>query len=88
MITTAFLSTLNFFFGLIVSVFPEGDGFPQLVHTAAQQVGGYVGILDPIFPIDTLYQIIVLVIVIEIAILSFKSFKWIISHLPFVGGRG
>jgi len=88
MITTAFLAIVNYFFQLIVSVFPAGNGFPAQVHTASQQIGGYVGILDPIFPIDTLYQIIILVIVIEIAILGFKSLKWVISHIPFVGGRG
>jgi len=88
MITTAFLAIVNYFFQLIVNVFPVGNGFPSQVHTASQQIGGYVGILDPIFPIDTLYQIIILVIVIEIAILGFKSLKWVISHIPFVGGRG
>jgi len=88
MITTAFLSIVAYFFELIISVFPQGTGFPAQVHTASQQIGGYVGILDPIFPIDTLYQIIILVIVIEIAILGFKSLKWVISHIPFVGGRG
>jgi len=88
MITTAFLAIVNFFFQLIVSVFPAGTGFPPIVHTSAQQIGGYVGILDPIFPVDTLYQILILVIVIEIAILGFKSLKWVISHIPFVGGRG
>lgn len=88
MIVTAFLNILTYFLELIVLVFPEGEGFPDVVHTSAQQVGGYVGILDPIFPIDTLYTIITLVIVIEIAILGFKSLKWLLSHIPFVGGRG
>jgi len=88
MIVSAFLNIINFFFELIVSVFPSGTGFPASVHSSAQMVGGYVGILDPIFPIDTLYQVITLVIVIEIAILGFKSLKWLMSHIPLVGGRG
>lgn len=88
MITTAFISILNFFLGTIVYVFPVGSGFPQIVHDSASLVGGYVGILDPIFPIDTLYQIILLLIGIEVAIFSFKTLKWLLSHIPFVGGRG
>jgi len=88
MIVAAFLTILNYFLQLIVAVFPSASGFPSQVHVAAQQIGGYVGILNPIFPIDTLYQIITLVIIIEIAILGFKSFKWLISHIPFIGGRG
>jgi len=88
MITSAFLSIVNFFLNLIVGLFPSGTGFPSQVHTASQTVGGYVGIFDPIFPLDTLYQIIILVIIIEIAILGFKSIKWLVSYIPFVGGRG
>jgi len=88
MIISAFLLIINYFIQLIVSVFPVGNGYPQQVHEAASTLGGYVGILNPIFPIDTLYQILLIVISIEIAILGFKSFKWLMSHLPFVGGRG
>jgi len=88
MITTAFITIVDYFFQLIVNVFPTGNGFPPQVHIASQQIGGYVGMFDPIFPVDTLYQIIILVITIEIAILGFKSLKWVISHIPFVGGRG
>jgi len=88
MITASLLSIVNYFLSLIINVFPLGTGFPQIVHTASSQIGGYVGILDPIFPIDTLYQIIILLIGIEIAILGFKSLKWLMSHIPFVGGRG
>lgn len=88
MIVTAFISILSFFLGLIIEVFPTGNGFPDIVHTSATQIGGYVRILDPIFPVDTLYQIIVLLIVIELSILGFKSIKWLMSHIPFIGGRG
>jgi len=88
MITTAFLAILNTFLELLVAVFPQGTGFPNVVHESATLVGGYVRTLDPILPVDTLYQILVLVVTVEIAILGFKSFKWLISHIPFVGGRG
>jgi len=88
MIITAFLNILDGFLNLLVFVFPAGSGFPQAVHDAASQVGGYVGILDPIFPIDTLYTILGLVIIIEVAILGFKSLKWLLSFIPFIGGRG
>jgi len=88
MITTAFLAILNSFLELLVAVFPQGDGFPNEVHQGATLVGGYVRTLDPLLPVDTLFQILVLVVAVEIAILSFKSFKWLISHIPFVGGKG
>jgi len=88
MITTAFFTILNYILSLIVGLFPTGNGFPQSVHDSASLIGGYVGILDPIFPIDTLYQIILIIIGIEIAIFGFKTFKWLLSHVPFIGGRG
>jgi len=88
MITDTFLAIVQFFLEKMLLLFPNGSGFPPAVHTSAQTVGGYVGILSPVFPIETLYQVLVYIIVIEIAILGFKSLKWLLSHVPFVGGRG
>lgn len=88
MIIDAFLSILTFFLDLMVNVFPTGNGFPQDVHTSAQYIGGYARALDPLIPFDTLGQVILLLITVELAILGFKTFRWLLSHVPFIGGRG
>jgi len=88
MITSALI---YFGFGvatLILAIFPSSTGFPSEVQTAVDYIAGYVAILDPLFPIATMLQILTLVITFELAVFGFKGVKWIISHLPMVGGRG
>jgi len=71
-----------------ISWFPLSSGFPSSVYTAVSSLGGYTGILQPLVPFSTLAQCVALIITVELLILSFKSLKWIISHIPFLGGRG
>jgi hypothetical protein len=72
----------------VLLVFPNSAGLPAEVGQAFQWIGGYVGILDPIIPIPTLATILSLVISLELFIFGFRTFRWLISHLPFVGGKG
>ena len=76
------------FLHYIITLFPSGTGFPSEVHTAVSTLGGYLHILDPLVPITTLLSCVSLIFGVEIAILGFKTVKWLISHIPFVGGRG
>jgi len=73
---------------LVIQILPESTGFPAEVNTAVTSLGGYVGILDPIFPISTLATVVGLVFSTELAIFMFKNSKWIIGHIPWVGGKG
>lgn len=88
MITTAIVNLAYYLVTLILGVFPAAAQFPAAVHTAAQTIGGYFHMLDPIVPTDTFVTVFSLAIAVEVAIFGFKSFKWIISHLPFIGGNG
>jgi len=72
----------------IIGLFPDSVGFPEEAHTAMTSLGGYLGIWSPILPIDTLLTVVTLTLSVEIGIFGFKTLKWIISHLPWVGGRG
>lgn len=88
MITETLLTISNFVISIIINLFPAGTGFPSSVHTAASYLGQNVGFLNPIIPLETLQQILLLIIGIEILIFTFKTVKWAVSFLPFVGGRG
>lgn len=88
MITDVFLKIVHFLLQLISQLFPSGIGFPEAVHTAAETIGGYARTLDPVLPFDTLYTVLVLTITVEIAVFTFRGFRWMISHLPLIGGRG
>jgi len=88
MITTAIINLGYLLVSFIIDLFPAGSGFNTDVHTAASTIGGYLQIIDPIVPTASLFPALSILIVVELAIFGFKSLKWIVSHLPFVGGRG
>ena len=82
---------INFIFTIlqtIIGALPIGGGLPTEVHTAGTFFGNYLAILDPLVPISTLGTIIGLIITFELALFAFKTIKWLISYIPFVGGRG
>jgi len=88
MIISALIYLGAFIAQTILLVFPNSSGFPSEVDSAVSFLAGYVGILDPLVPMDTLLQVLTLVIVYELAIFAFKGFRWLFSHVPLVGGKG
>lgn len=88
MILSALIILATFLVETILFIFPASTGFPAEVSSAVSFIGGYVGIFDPLIPMSTVGQILSLVIVFELAVFGFKAFKWMISHIPLVGGRG
>ena len=88
MITNVFISLGYSIVSFFISLFPAGTGFPSSIHSAFSSLGGYLHILDPIFPISVLLTCVTMIFVVEIALFGFKTFKWIVSFIPFVGGSG
>lgn len=88
MITNAFLTISYSILHWLINILPTSTGFPQEAHTAMESLGGYLGIWSPVLPISTLATVVSFVLAVEVGIFSFKSVKWIISHIPIVGGRG
>jgi len=88
MIITAFINILVYLMETAISLFPFGEGLPVEVHESATYIGSYAKTFDAILPINTLFTVLTILITVELIILTFKSFKWLISHIPFIGGRG
>jgi hypothetical protein len=88
MITTAIVNLGYLLVSGIISIFPAGAGFPTAVHTALQSLGAYFQLLDPLVPTGQMITVLTIVFGVELAIFGFKTLKWLISHIPFVGGRG
>lgn len=88
MIPNAFINLAYFLVTSIIGVFPTGSGFPASIHTGAIYIGGYLGMIDALVPIYALVPVMALLFGFEIAVFGFKTLKWIISHIPFIGGRG
>jgi len=72
----------------LIGILPNSIGFPTEAHTAMSGLGGYLAIWSPILPMATMLTVITLVFGVEIGIFSFKGIKWIISHIPWIGGKG
>jgi len=88
MIGDFLLSIVYWFLASIIGLIPASTGFPSDVFTAASTIGGYAGILSPIIPLGTLATVVGLAFSAEIAIFGFKTLKWILAHIPFIGGKG
>lgn len=76
------------FLNFIVGLFPLSSGFPPEVHTASLALGGYLGILSPMVPLETLATVVGLIFAVELSIFGFKTFKWLFGHVPLFGGKG
>jgi len=87
MITDALISIALFVADLIIGILPSGGTLPASVHSAAASLGGYLAVFDPLVPVGTLISALTLVFSVEIGIFAFRSARWIISHLPFIGGK-
>jgi len=82
------LQTVYNFISFIIGLFPVGTCFPTEVHSAFTTLGSYVGIIDVFVSLDTLLWCLTFVFSVEIIIFGFKTIKWVISHIPFIGGKG
>lgn len=88
MIPNAIISIAYSLLHWLIGILPASTGFPPEAHTAMQGLGGYAGIWSPILPLATLATVVTLVFSVEIGIFGFKGIKWIISHIPWIGGKG
>lgn len=87
MITDALINLAYSVVSGIINLFPAGGTFPAEVHTASTAIGQYFTLLSPIIPISTVATVISLIFTIEIAIFSFKTLRWLMTYIPFVGGK-
>jgi len=85
---TGLLNLVYYFLNFLINLFPQGGGFPSEVHDAFATLGSYFGIIDVFVPISLITFSLATVFGVEIAIFGFKTLKWIISHIPWIGGKG
>lgn len=88
MIVSSFIVFVTYLLSLVVGLFPTSTGFSSGFSTAASQMSGYVGLINTLLPVDTLAIAISTLVTVQLSVFGFKSFKWLLSHLPIVGGRG
>jgi len=85
---TLILTVVYSFLAFLIGILPTSAGFPTEVHSAFSTLGGYIGVMDVFIPISILLWCLTAVFGVEIALFTFKTIKWLISHIPFLGGKG
>lgn len=88
MITDAFISLPYAFLSMLIGFFPASQGFPVEVIQSAELIGSKIGIFEPVMPIATLSLVLGVLFSAQLGMWSWKTFKWVISHIPYFGGRG
>ena len=88
MILTTFLLLPYYFLAFIIGLMPASEGFPPEVLAGANAVGAKIGIFGPVMPVATLSTVLGLLFGAQLGIWAWKTFKWVMSHIPWIGGRG
>jgi len=88
MITNFLLQSAYWVLEKIASWFSLSTGYPAIVGTSMTQLGGYYQSWNGILPITTLNVLLLLSIALRIVIWQWKNIKWLMSHIPFIGGHG
>jgi len=83
-----FIRIALWFVQSLIGFLPTSTGFPPEIASAFASIGGYADIFSPLIPWATMTIVVGLAFSVEIAIFGFKTLKWVISHLPFIGGKG
>lgn len=85
MITDSIILLGQSFLSYVIGLLPSSSGFPDSVLSAAEYIGGYLGVVSPLLPIGTLATVITLVLTAELAIFGFKTIRWLLGYVPFIG---
>lgn len=88
MITDLFIQLVYWFVNGLINLFPVGTGFPPIVASSASLIGGYASTFSPLIDFPQLAAAVALLFVVELGVFGFKTLKWVLSHLPFIGGAG
>jgi len=72
-----FFYLLNSTISWLISLFPAYEGLPAGFSTAVATFSGNVRSFECVFPLDTLWDILVLNFWIALALLVFRFFRWV-----------
>lgn len=84
---TSFLLTILFDL-ILIPLLPltalDDVVIPPDLANAIQNVQGFISSVDPIFPVATLIIILGIVVLIEVAIFTYKGIMWVIKKIPTI----
>jgi len=81
MITNFLLSILSAFVNGVVSFLPVGS-LPTEISSALATMWGYVNLFSYVVAVDTLIQVVGLVLVFDLVVMAWHFINWIIRKIP------
>jgi len=87
MITDTIINIAYHSLNSLIGLLPYGQGLPTEVHSAVTALGAYFGLLNSLVPMQTLATVVALVFAFELILFGFKTTRWLISYIPFLGGK-
>lgn len=81
MITTFLLNILYNFLETILSFLPTGQ-LPSAISTSIVNIWGFVNAFSYVIALDTLLQVLLLVLAFDLVLLLWHLIQWIIRKVP------
>lgn len=88
MITGFFINLVGYVLSYLVAKLPTSTGFPDEMVDGFDYLASFGSLLNTLLPVTTLSLALGILILVDNSAFGFKTFKWVISHLPFIGGKG
>lgn len=80
MITSFFLNIFTTIFGYFVGLLPDANLPTQITDTLAK-IGGIIGLFAWLFPVDTIYEVVVIGIILEATIFTLRWGIWLYNKI-------
>jgi len=87
MITDFFLRLPYYFLSWFIGLLPAAKPLPGDIMASAQLIGTKIGIFEPVMPLVALSSALGILFSAQVAIWTWQGFKWLSSHIPFIGGH-
>jgi hypothetical protein len=81
MISSILLIIFYSFLSFVIGFFPSWDGWPTAMEDTITTLGVNLGILNKIFPIDTILTILGIMFLLEFGYQNYRIINWILNKI-------
>lgn len=81
MITSTILDFLGLILNWVINLLPHSQGLPNVIETSFQYFFDLALGFQWIFPVETLLQILIYILIVEIALFTWGSLNWLLGKI-------
>jgi len=67
------------FFLTLLNALPETSALTSTVKTSLDLIAGYMQMFNFLLPIDILFQLVAIVVIVESSLFTFRLVRWVLS---------